>query len=450
MSASMASLEAKLRAHSATVAIVGLGYAGLPMAIEIARAGFSVIGYDVDEGKISAVNAGKSPVSNIADDEIAPLRGDKFFATSDASALAKADVAIICVPTPLTADHKPDMRFVISAGKAIAQNLHPEMMVVLQSTCAPGTTTKLLLPELESVSGLKTGDDFLLVFAPERIDPGNTKFTVKNTPKLVGGTTDRATELAVLLYQSFIDEVIPVSSPDVAEMAKLVENTFRFINISFVNEMALLCDRLGVNVFEVIEAAKSKPFAFMPHYPSAGVGGHCIPVVPLYLGAAARDNGMITELIEASERINDSMPKMIVSKVEAALESRGKQILGANVLLIGMTYKADIADVRESASIRVLEEALSRGARAGFHDSLVPSLTVAGSTVKSVDLTAEQLKAADAVILLTPHTTVDYDLIVREASLVIDTRSGLNPVKASNVLNVWVPGAVPSALSTIA
>jgi UDP-N-acetyl-D-glucosamine dehydrogenase len=359
-------------------------------------------------------------------------------------------VAIICVPTPLTADHKPDMRFVISAGKAIAQNLHPEMMVVLQSTCAPGTTTKLLQPELESVSGLTTGEDFLLVFAPERIDPGNTRFTVKNTPKLVGGTTERATELACLLYESIIDEVIPVSSPDVAEMAKLVENTFRFINISFVNEMALLCDRLGVNVFEVIEAAKSKPFAFMPHYPSAGVGGHCIPVVPLYLGAAARDHGMVTELIEASERINDSMPKMIVNKIEAALESRGKRLLGANVLLIGMTYKADIADVRESASIRVLEEALSRGARAGFHDALVPSLTVAGDTVKSVALTTEQLKAADAVILLTPHTTVDYDLIVREASLVIDTRSGLNPVKASNVLNVWVPGAVPSALSTIA
>jgi nucleotide sugar dehydrogenase len=436
------SLEQKLRERTSVVAIVGLGYAGLPMAVEIGRAGFSVLGYDVDRGKVDSVNAGKSPVSNVLDAEIAPLlANEKLVATGDPAALAKADVAIICVPTPLTAEREPNMDFVLAAGRAIADNLHRDMMVILQSTCAPGTTTKRLLPALESVSGMKAGADFHLVFAPERIDPGNTQFTVSNTPKLVGGVSDESTRLACLLYESFIDTVIPVGSPEVAEMAKLVENTFRFINISFVNEMALLCDRLGVNVWEVIEAAKSKPFAFMPHYPGAGVGGHCIPVVPLYLGAAARQHGMVTELIEASERINDSMPRMIVDKLEAALEQRGKHLLNANVLLLGMTYKADIADVRESAAIRVLEEALARGALASYHDPLTPSLTLASDTVHSVPLTEAELKAADAVIILTPHKSVDYDLVLREASLVLDTRSGLNPAKGDNVVNVWVPAS---------
>lgn len=438
----MHTLEQKLRNRTAVVAIVGLGYAGLPMAVEIARAGFQVVGYDVDLAKVDAVNQGTSPVSNVADDEIAPLRaGNRLVATMDAAALAAADVAIICVPTPLTATREPDMRFVLAAGSAIADHLHRDMMVILQSTCAPGTTTRLLQPALESASGLDAGQDFHLVFAPERIDPGNTVFTVANTPKLVGGVSDESTRLACLLYESFIEQVIPVSSPDVAEMAKLVENTFRFINISFVNEMALLCDRLGVNVFEVIEAAKSKPFAFMPHFPSAGVGGHCIPVVPLYLEAAARAHGMNAELIEVSARVNDSMPRMIADKLEAALAERGKSLLGANVLLLGMTYKPDIADIRESASIRVLEETLARGARASYHDPLTPSLTLAGSTVHSVALNPDEIAGSDAVLILTPHTSVDYDLVVGHAPLVIDTRSGLNPRTEPNVVNVWVPRA---------
>lgn len=433
-------LETRLRDRSATVAIVGLGYAGLPMAVEIARAGYPVIGYDVDRGKVAAVNAGRSPVSNVLDAEIQPLRtAGSLYATAEPSALAEADVAIICVPTPLTAAGEPDMRFVVSAGRAIAENLHPGMLVILQSTCAPGTTAHLLRPELERVSGLKADTDFLLVFAPERIDPGNTTFTVKNTPKLVGGATSEATRLACLLYEAFIDSVIPVSSPDVAEMAKLVENTFRFINISFANEMALLCDKLGVNVYEVIEAAKSKPFAFMAHYPGPGVGGHCIPVVPLYLNAAARQHGMVTELIEASKHINEGMPGYVADKVEAALEARGKRLLGANVLLVGITYKPDIADIRESAAIRVLEVMLARGARATYHDPFTPSLTVGGDSVSSVDLTPEEIASADVVVLLTPHSTVDYAGIVAQASLVVDTHNGLQPRPEPNVVNVWVP-----------
>lgn len=440
--------ERKLRERSAVVAIVGLGYAGLPMAVEIARAGFQVIGYDVDPAKVSAINAGRSPVSNVTDAEIAALRASHvLWASGEPGVLEQADIAIICVPTPLTAEGEPDMRFVVSAGSAIADHLHPGMLVVLQSTCAPGTTRQLLEPELEGRGGLRAGEDFWLVFAPERIDPGNVTYGVRNTPKLVGGIEAESTRLASLFYTTFIDSVVPVGSPEVAEMAKLVENTFRFINISFINEMALLCDRLGVNVWEVIEAAKTKPFAFMPHYPSAGVGGHCIPVVPLYLQAAGREQGLRTQLIEAATRINGAMPAMIVDKVEAALEERGKQLVGANVLVVGITYKADVADIRESAAIRVLEEALSRGARAAYHDPLIPSLTLLGDTAESVALTAEELAAQDAVLLLTPHTGVDYDLIVRAAPLVIDTHSGLNPRLAPNVANVWVPQAIaPSPL----
>jgi UDP-N-acetyl-D-glucosamine dehydrogenase len=412
------------------------------MAVEIARAGFPVVGYDVDPAKVRSVAAGHSPVSNVSDDEVAPLqRAGRLGASSDPDILAETDVAIICVPTPLTAEGEPDMRFVLSAGEAIADRLHPGMLVVLQSTCSPGTTSKRLGAALERASGLRAGRDFLLVFAPERIDPGNTQFTVPNTPKLVGGVTPESTRLACLFFETFIDTVVPVSSPDVAEMAKLVENTFRFINISFANEMALLCDKLGVNVWEVIEAAKTKPFAFMPHYPGPGVGGHCIPVVPLYLEAAAREQGMTTELIRAADRINRTMPMVIVDKLEQALEERGKPLLDASVLLVGVTYKPDIADVRESAALRVLEELLARGARVAYHDPLVPSLRLAGDEVRSLPLTAEHIRAADAVLLLTPHTSVDYDLVLREAALVVDTHTGLAPRQGPTVVNVWVPRA---------
>ena len=438
--------ERKVCERTAAVAIVGLGYAGLPMAVEIARAGFSVMGYDVDRAKVDTVNDGRSPVSNVSNEEIRPLRdAGTLVASTDSSVLARADLAIICVPTPLTPEGEPDMRFVISAGSAIADNLHPGMMVVLQSTCAPGTTRDLLGPELERTSGLRAGEDFHLVFAPERIDPGNAKFGVKNTPKLVGGMTEDATRLSCLFYETFIDSVVPVSSPEIAEMAKLVENTFRFINISFVNEMALLCDKLGVNVWEVIEAAKTKPFAFMPHYPSAGVGGHCIPVVPLYLQAAGRERGMATLLIQAATRINGSMPGLILDKLEAALKARGRPLVGANVLIVGVTYKPDIADIRESAAIRVLEEALARGARATYHDPLTPSLRLLGESTQSVPLTATTVAAVDAVVLITPHTTIDYDLILQNATLVIDTRSGLNPVQRDNLVNVWLPAPAPAA-----
>jgi UDP-N-acetyl-D-glucosamine dehydrogenase len=434
-------LELKLRTRSARIAIVGLGYAGLPMAIEFARAGFPCVGLDVDAARVDAIRLGRSPVSNVADREIASLRDTgRLDASTSPSVLDTADVVVICVPTPLTPSGGPDLRFVESAGMTIGHHLHPGMLVVLQSTCGPGTTSKVLGPLLERLSDLSAGDDFFLVFAPERIDPGNATFNVKNTPKLVGGTTPESTRLACQLYSACVEEVVPVSSPEIAELAKLVENTFRFINISFINEMALLCDRMGVNVWEVIEAAKTKPFAFLPHYPSPGVGGHCIPVVPHYLQAAATEHGLTGELIPAANRINNAMPKLVADKLERALGMRlGKPLLNARVLLVGITYKADIADVRESAAIRVFAEAFSRGANVRYHDPLMPSVSVDGEVVSSVRLDAEEISAADAVVLLTPHTSVDYDRVIRLARLVVDTHSGLQPREAPNVVNIWVP-----------
>jgi len=439
-------LEHKLRARSARIVVIGLGYAGLPMAVEFVRAGFVTTGLDVDASKVEAICSGRSPVSNVTDAEVASLRsGERLSASTDPAVLDTADVAVICVPTPLTPTGGPDLRFVQKAGAALSEHLHPDMLVVLQSTCGPGTTSNTLQPLLEEASGLRAGDDFYLVFAPERIDPGNTRYTVRNTPKIVGGSDPESTRLGCILYAACIDEVVPVSSPEIAELAKLVENTFRFINISFINEMALLCDRLGVNVWEVIEAAKTKPFAFMPHYPSPGVGGHCIPVVPQYLQAAAHDHGLPSELIPAANRINATMPKLVVDKLERALEEHGKRLVDASVLLVGVTYKPDIADIRESAAIRVLEETLSRGARVAYHDPLIPTLTLAGGTVASVDLEPSEVGRLDAVVLLTPHSSIDYARVIRAARLVIDTHSGLQPREAPNVVNIWVPAA-PAAV----
>lgn len=444
-----AALERKLRTRSARIAVVGLGYAGLPMAVEFARAGFSCVGLDVDASKVEQVTRSRSPVSNVSDGEVAALRAARLLeASTDPRVLDSADVAVICVPTPLTPTGGPDLRFVESAAITIGEHLHAGMLVVLQSTCGPGTTSTVLQPLLEQVAGLRAGEDFFLVFAPERIDPGNTRYTVKNTPKLVGGATPESTQLGCILYQTCIDEVVPVSAPEIAELAKLVENTFRFINISFINEMALLCDRIGVNVWEVIEAAKTKPFAFMPHYPSPGVGGHCIPVVPQYLQAAAREHGLLGELIPAANRINEAMPKLVVDKLERALGERfGKRLFNANILLVGITYKPDIADVRESAALRVLQEAFARGARVAYHDPFMPAVTVGDEMVRSVELDAAELQVLDAVVLLTPHTTVDYDSIIRASRLVIDTHSGLQPREAPNVVNIWVPEVGAPVLS---
>jgi UDP-N-acetyl-D-glucosamine dehydrogenase len=429
-------LERKLSERTARVGVVGLGYAGLPMAVEIASAGFAVTGLDVNPARVNAVSDGASPVSDVEDATIRDLLGRKLLrASTDLNLLSELDVVLIAVPTPLKDDRQPDLRFVEAATRDIAKNLHPGMLVILQSTCSPGTTREVMLPKL-AATGLEVGKDYFLVFAPERIDPGNARFNVRNTPKLVGGITPVCTELAQGLYEYFVDEVVPVSSPEVAETSKLVENTFRFINISFVNEIAQLCDRIGISVWEVIEAANSKPFAFMPHYPGAGVGGHCIPIVPFYLEAIAQRHGVMAAMIEAAGRINDHMPTFVIEKMARLLRERSKSPNGTagRVLVLGVTYKKDVADLRESSALEVVRRLHAGGYQVLYHDPLIPRVEHAGLALESSPLTADLLSGVDSVILCAPHSDVDYDLVVSRAPLVLDTCNALKRYRRENVV----------------
>jgi UDP-N-acetyl-D-glucosamine dehydrogenase len=426
-------LERKLRERTARVGVLGLGYAGLPMAVEIAQEGFDVTGLDINPVRVNAVNAGTSPVSDVEDTTIRELLQKKTLrASTSLDLLAEVDVVLIAVPTPLKNDRQPDLRYVQAATRDIAARLHPGMMVILQSTCPPGTTREVMLPVLER-TGLEVGKDYFLVFAPERIDPGNARFNVRNTPKLLGGITPACTELAQGLYHYFVDEVVPVSSPEVAETSKLVENTFRFINISFVNEIAQLCDRIGISVWEVIEAANSKPFAFMPHYPGAGVGGHCIPIVPFYLEAIAQRHGVMAAMIEAAGRINDHMPTFVIEKMARLLRERGTNG-SSRVLVLGVTYKKDVADLRESSALEVVSRLHADGYQVSYHDPLIPRLEHAGLKLDSVPLTAQTLADFDSVILCAPHSDVDYDLVVALAPLVLDTCNALKRYQRENVV----------------
>jgi UDP-N-acetyl-D-glucosamine dehydrogenase len=427
-------LERKLLERTARVGVLGLGYAGLPMAVEIAQAGFRVTGLDINRARVDAVNAGTSPVSDVEDGTIRELLdGDRLRASTDLDRLAELDAVLIAVPTPLKDDRQPDFRYVEAATRDIARRLHPGMLVILQSTCSPGTTRDVMLPRL-AATGLQVGEDYFLVFAPERIDPGNAHWNVRNTPKLIGGITPRCTELAEHLYRTFVDDLVPVSSPEVAETSKLVENTFRFINISFVNEIALLCDRIGISVWDVIEAATTKPFAFMPHYPGAGVGGHCIPIVPFYLEAVAQKHGVMAAMIEAAGRINDHMPTFAIEKMARLLRQRGRDVVQARVLVLGVTYKRDVADLRESSALEVLQRLAADGYQALYHDPLIPRVEHAGLALESTPLTASTLAGVDCVILCAPHTRVDYDLVVSQAPLVLDTCNALKGYRRANVV----------------
>jgi UDP-N-acetyl-D-glucosamine dehydrogenase len=427
-------LERKIAARQARVGIMGLGYAGLPMAVEIANAGFQVTGFDVSLDRVAAIQQGQSPVSDVPSETITWLVDEEMlFATSDFDALADVDCVVICVPTPLQNGRDPDLGYVRQAAADIRDRLHPGMLIALQSTCSPGTTRNVLLPILAE-SGLDVGREFFVVFAPERIDPGNEKFNVKNTPKLIGGITPDCTALASRLYRYIVDSIEPVSSPEVAELSKLVENTFRFINISFVNELAMLCDRMGVNVWEVVDAAATKPFAFMKHTPGPGVGGHCIPIVPFYLQAVAKDFGLDDGLIRVAGDINDRMPLFVVEKLERLLTERQRQLKSSRVLCLGVTYKADVADLRESAALNVIGELAARDAEVYYHDPLIDSVAVAGVRYESTPLTPETVASMDAVILLTGHRGVSYDMVLANAPLVLDTQNKLRNKSASNVV----------------
>ncbi|MBI4507435.1 MAG: nucleotide sugar dehydrogenase [Chloroflexi bacterium] len=426
-------LRSRLRERTARVAVLGLGFAGLPMAAAFAGAGFAVLGLDIDPQRVAAVNAGRSPVTDVSDEALGALidRG-RLLASRDFEQLASADAVLISVPTPLLAGRQPDLRSLDAATEDVARRLHRGMLVVVQSTCAGGVTRGRLLPVMER-SELRVGRDFFLAFAPERIDPGNQQFTVQNTPRLVGGVTPACTDLAAELLRAVVGDVRPVSSPEVAELAKLVENTFRFINISFVNELATLCDRMGLSVWEVVQASATKPFAFMPHQPGPGIGGHCIPISPFHLAATAEALGLQTRLVQAAGRVNAEMPAFVVAKLERLLAERGRRLRGARVAVLGAAYKPETTDVRESPAVDVLALLHRAGAEVVYHDPYVPQVSYDGRVATSVPL-GEALAGCAAAVVITPHRSVDYGYVVRTAPLVFDTRNALAAYAAPNVV----------------
>ena len=418
-------LSDRIASRDVRITVVGLGYVGLPLAVEFAQAGVRVSGYEIDPLKLEFLRQGESYIGDVPSNRVRPLvESGRFTPTRDPGCISHSDVVIICVPTPCVNGHEPDLSFVQCAGRTVSENLRAGQLVILESTSFPGTTEEMLQPILEK-SGLKAGQDFHLAFSPERIDPGNPTYGIRNTPKVVAGTLPDATALAEQVYRIVAEEVRCVSSPRVAEMSKLYENTFRHVNIAFANEMALLCEEMGIPIWEVIEAASTKPFGFMPFHPGPGVGGHCIPVDPQYLVYKARQCGCDLKFVELANEINEKMPVRVVEKVKDALHERGKSLDGAKVLVLGVAYKKDIDDVRESPAIKVIARLLKAGARVRYHDPLVGSFDNGVGRFESVDLTPAALRESDCVVICTDHTDVNYDRVIAHGSLVIDTRDTL-------------------------
>jgi UDP-N-acetyl-D-glucosamine dehydrogenase len=416
-------LLAKIEDRSATIGIVGLGYVGLPLAVEFAKAGFHVIGYDVSKRVTAQLMEGRSHIQDVPDKELAPLiKAGKFEATTDEKRLSETDAISIAVPTPLGKTRDPDMSYVFAAADAIQRNCHPGLVIVLESTTYPGTTREVMQPKLES-AGLKVGEDVFLAFSPERVDPGNKKWTTKNTPKVVGGITPACTEVATALYASCLDTIVPVSATETAELVKLLENTFRSVNIGLVNEMAIVCDKLGVDVWEVIDAAATKPFGFMKFTPGPGIGGHCIPLDPHYLAWKMRTLNYKTRFIDLASEINSEMPAVVVRKVAQALNDDKKAVNGSRVLVLGVAYKKDINDIRESPALDVIRLLEKQGAEVVYHDPHVLTFREDGHEYASVALTDKEVSAADAVVIVTDHTSVDYQRVVDRAAVVVDTRN---------------------------
>lgn len=418
-------LRSKILDRSAKAGVVGLGYVGLPLAVEMARTGYHVTGIDLVREKVEAVNAGRSYVLDVSSEAVLTLvSANRMRATQSLAAVEGLDTLNICVPTPLRKNKDPDLSYVVAAVEAIRNHIRPAQLIILESTTYPGTTREVVLPILEE-SGLKVGHDFFLAYSPERVDPGNKTYGTRNIPKVVGGITPQCAELAMTLYQQFVDTVLAVSSTDCAEMVKLLENTFRSVNIALANEMAMTCHSFGINVWEVIEAAQTKPFGFMPFYPGPGLGGHCIPVDPYYLTWRAKMNGCDPRLIELAGHINSQMPAFTVNTIGDALNERRKPLNGSHVLGLGVTYKRDTNDVRESPALQVLEALVEKGAAVHFSDPYVQSIPVKGKTLKGLELTPETLQAMDCVAILTDHATFDYAMIARYSPLILDTRNAL-------------------------
>ncbi len=431
-----ATLLRRLNERTATVGIVGLGYVGLPLAVAFAEAGFTAIGLDLNTAKVASLNAGISYIPDIPSEKLTPLvQSGKLCATTQYADLRAADVISICVPTPLTKTKDPDMSYVISAADAVAEIAHMGMLIVLESTTYPGTTDEILIPRLQK-RGLSAGQNIFVAFSPERIDPANKRYGVRNTPKVVGGTTPACLEVTCVYYATIVDQVVPVSSTATAEMVKLLENTFRAVNIGLVNEMALMCDRLHIDVWEVIRAASTKPFGFMPFYPGPGLGGHCIPLDPLYLSWKLKTLNYTARFIELASEINTSMPLYVVGKVADALNDEAKAVRGSKVRVLGVAYKRDVDDMRESPALDVIQLLEERGAHVSYHDPHIPSLRLeSGQTLKSAELSDAWLREADCVVIVTDHSAYDWAQIVKHSRVIIDTRNATVNVRNGHTAN---------------
>ncbi|WP_328351425.1 nucleotide sugar dehydrogenase [Mycobacterium sp. NBC_00419] len=437
-----ADLYKRLSDRTARTAVLGLGYVGLPLAVEFGHAGFAVVGIDADRQKCEAVNRGESYVQDVPSSEVAALvEAGKLCATTTIDSNSDLDTINICVPTPLRKTKDPDLSYVVSATQMVKEFLRPGMLIVLESTTYPGTTEEVVQSILEE-TGLKAGTDFFLAFSPERVDPGNQKWNTRNVPKVVGGLTPDCSALAAALYGASIERVVQVGSPRAAEMVKLLENTFRAINIGLVNELAMMCESIGISVWEVIDAAATKPFGFMPFYPGPGLGGHCIPIDPFYLSWKVKEVGFEARFIELAGQVNGAMPHHVVEKIADALNESGKSIKGANIFVMGVAYKRDVNDVRESPALDVMALLLKKGAQVTYHDPFVPHIDgdhwKSGRQMDSTPYTHEAVASADCVVVLTDHTDFDYVGLVSEARLIVDTRNAIH-VPAANVFKLGAP-----------
>lgn len=419
-------LKKKIDEKKAIIGVIGLGYVGLPLALTFAKKGYDVIGIDIDKDRIKRIKRGISYITDVSDIELKnTLKEKKFKATIDFKFIKKLDAVIICVPTPLTKDRVPDISYIREAVSKVKDNIRKDQIIILESTTYPGTTEEILLPILES-TGLKEGKDFYLAFSPERIDPANDIYKTENTPKIIGGISKKSTKIAKHLYDQIITEVVPVSSSNAAEMVKLLENTFRIVNIALVNEIAILCDKLNLNIWEIVDAAKTKPYGFMPFYPGPGVGGHCIPIDPLYLSWKAKEHGFETKFINLASSVNEKMPQYVVDKLERIMSKKKKALDNSNILIIGVAYKKGVKDLRESPAIGIMNLLQKRNVKISYYDPYFPYLKIDGIDLKLININSKVLKKIDCAIIITDHENINYELIAKNARLILDTRNIFN------------------------